>query len=401
MSGPTSAPSRPGSFLFVVWDGGGNVPPVLSLGRGLADRGHRVRVLAPPSLEGRIRAAGLEPRPFVVGRGNDPTGGRAFEDQPPLFLAELFFGAPVAQDVANELERDRPDVVVVDFMLVASLAAAEASGVPTVALVHTLFSFLEGYEGMVDPALVVLNPTRSELGLAPLDPDEGPLVTQLFDRCSLVVVTTARAFDRPSYAAGENVRFVGLQPDPPTADDAAALDLTSGDPLVLVSLSTTYQHQEAVLGAILTGLGSLPVQAVVTLGLELGADELPAAPPNCIVRRWVPHATLLPDASVVVTHAGHGTVIAAVTNGVPLVCIPMGRDQELNARRVAEAGCGLVLPATASPDEITDAVREVLTDPRYRDAAGLMAAAIRDELAGTDPVGELERLLDQRAPAAD
>src|SRR6516165_8640421 len=102
---PTTA-SRPADFLFLVWDGGGNVPPVLSLGRQLAARGHRVRVLAPPTVEERIRAAGLEPRRFVESRGRDPSGGRAFEDQPPLFLGELFFGPPVAQDLVAEIERD-------------------------------------------------------------------------------------------------------------------------------------------------------------------------------------------------------------------------------------------------------------------------------------------------------
>jgi len=397
---PEPAGGGSGGFLFVVWDGGGNVPPALSLGHRLAGRGHRVRVLAPPTLESRIRALGLEHRPFLIGTSPDPGPGRSLDDLPPELLGELFFGLPAGKDVAAEIERDRPDVLVVDVMLVSALAAAEASGVPTVALVHTLYSFLDGFDGMVSGALGLVNPARAELGVAPLDPAAGSLVSQLLDRCALVLAATASALDRPTRPVGPNVRFIGLQPDPPIAD-GPPLELPSGGPLVLVSLSTTYQHQESVLGAILGALGGLPVEAVVTLGLELDADQLPSPPPNCILRRWVPHAALLPEARVVVTHAGHGTVIAALTQGVPLVCIPMGRDQGGNAERVAADGCGVVLAATAGPDEVADAIREVLTDSAYRDAAGRMAAAIRDELAGSDPVAELERLLDQRAPAAD
>ena len=51
-------------FLFVLWAGGGNVPPQMALARRLADRGHRVRMLAPAVLRGSIEAAGIEFEPY-------------------------------------------------------------------------------------------------------------------------------------------------------------------------------------------------------------------------------------------------------------------------------------------------------------------------------------------------
>ena len=47
-------------FLFVLWDGGGNVPPQLAVARRLVSRGHQVLVLAPRVLEERIAAAGCQ-----------------------------------------------------------------------------------------------------------------------------------------------------------------------------------------------------------------------------------------------------------------------------------------------------------------------------------------------------
>lgn len=50
-------------FLFLLWDGGGNVPPQLGIARRLVTRGHQVRVLTEPSLEPEVTAAGAS---FVV-----------------------------------------------------------------------------------------------------------------------------------------------------------------------------------------------------------------------------------------------------------------------------------------------------------------------------------------------
>ncbi len=53
-------PSQPQSkhFLFVLWAGGGNVPPQLALARRLQERGHRVSVLAPRTVQSSVEAAG-------------------------------------------------------------------------------------------------------------------------------------------------------------------------------------------------------------------------------------------------------------------------------------------------------------------------------------------------------
>ena len=45
-------------FLFVVWDGGGNVPQPLALARRLVGRGHTVEALGSRSLAERFTAAG-------------------------------------------------------------------------------------------------------------------------------------------------------------------------------------------------------------------------------------------------------------------------------------------------------------------------------------------------------
>src|SRR5207248_8948080 len=81
------------------------------------------------------------------------------------------------------------------------------------------------------------------------------------------------------------------------------------------------------------GIRDRTVTGVQTCALPI----LPRAA-NVHVCASAPHSELLKQAAVVVTHAGHGTVIRALAAGVPLVCMPMGRDQNENAARVVFRG---------------------------------------------------------------
>ena len=105
---------------------------------------------------------------------------------------------------------------------------------------------------------------------------------------------------------------------------------TDERPLLLVSLSTTYMGQQRLAERLLQAIAPLPVRALFTTGpaLDLSALDIPS---NTRVASFVPHAAVLPHASLAVTHAGFGTVQAALGVGVPLVCIPDGRDQPDNA----------------------------------------------------------------------
>ncbi len=69
------------------------------------------------------------------------------------------------------------------------------------------------------------------------------------------------------------------------------------------------------------------------------------------------------------THAGHGTVLKALAAGVPVVAMPLGRDQLDNAARVVHHGAGLRLKPKAKPDAIAKAVRRVLEEPSFSAAA--------------------------------
>jgi MGT family glycosyltransferase len=412
-------------FLFTVWEGGGETPPILSIIRAVTEAGHEVTALADDVLGADVEAAGATWVPWATAPNKpsyspDEDLARDWEARTPLgafrrFRDGIAFGpsSRYARDTLAQIRRDRPDVIVNPTLMFGAQAAAEAAGVPQ-AILLTCPYVLPGtgaapYGSGFAPAsnlgerlrfkmmdkialrlwatgLPALNAARGELHLEP--------VAHPFDQVHAAerfLVLTSPTFDFPVPRLPANVRYVGPRLD----DPAWAGDWTppAGDaPLVLVGLSSTYMEQGEVLRRIVTALGQLPVRGLVTLGpaLELGA--LGAVPANVTVVASAPHAEVLRHASAVVTHAGHGTTIKSLAAGVPIVALPMGRDQPDTAARVVAAGAGVALKPKAKVSAIRAAIADVLGTPGYAENAQRLAVAIAAESVSDRAVAELEEL---------
>ena len=260
--------------------------------------------------------------------------------------------------------------------------------------------FAAGAGALFDEGLPAVNAARHALGLPPL-----AHVLDQFAAARRLLLATSRAFDFPAERVPDFIRYVGPQLGEPAwaAAEPWAPPWPEDDarPLVLVSFSTTFQNQGALVQRTLDAVSGLPgVRALVTLGPALDGTDL-RAPANAVLRRSAPHGAVLSGAAVAVTHAGHGTVLRALAQGVPLLCIPMGRDQDDNAARVAAHGAGLTLaPAVASAEDIRAALQWLLAEPGFRAAARRLGAAVAAEAASPAAVEELEALAAARAVPA-
>ena len=417
--------TSPKSYLFTQSDGGGSVPPTMSIVAALVARGHDVRVLADRLLFDEVRAAGAEPvawnrapqradtspTSYIVRDWEARTPAGAFarvRDDAMVGPADRF-----AADVLDELDRRPADVVAADLFSLGAQLGAEAAGVPAAFLVPNPWA-MPGWgvppigpglppargplgrvrdravgalmERQFDRGLDRLNEVRAGLGLPPA----GSVLAQL-NSAALILVMTSPAFEYAGYAPPPNVRVVG----PRLADPAwAGQEWTTppgDDPLVLVGLTSTYMQQGPLLQRIATALGELPVRGLVTTGPNVDPAAIDA-PANVTVVRAAPHSAVLPHASAVVTHAGHGTVIKALAAAVPVLAMPMGRDQLDNAARVVHHGAGLKLGPRARPAKIAAAVRRLLDEPAFAEGARRQAAGIAEILREDRSVAELEAL---------
>ena len=122
------------------------------------------------------------------------------------------------------------------------------------------------------------------------------------------------------------------------------IELPDGDqPLVLVAPSTAQDPDLRLVRVALDALADEPVRVVATTN-RVDSPTLPAAPANAVVVDWLSYSQVMPEASLVICHGGHGTVARALAAGVPLLCCPHVGDMAENSARVAWAGVGLMLP---------------------------------------------------------
>lgn len=411
-------------YLFALSAGGGNVPPTLSVAQALLGRGHEVRFLTDPVLEPEVRGIGADYAPWTTAPHRhdlDPSSDLAkdWEARTPMgSLARSrdgYFCGPArafADDVRAELERRPADVAVGELLTFSTMIGARGLGIPT-AVISTTMVAMQGWgappfgpglppatgaagrlrdrivfalsDRMWNKGLASINDARSAHGLPPLR----HVLDQMTDVDSLIMLCT-RALEYPGFTPPAHVQTAGARLEDPAWTEP--LQLPPGeDPLVLVGLSSTFMDQSAAIDRIAQALGTLPVRALITTGPAIDPASV-AAPANVTVVRSAPHSQVLEDAALMVTHAGHGSVVKALAAGVPLVMMPFGRDQNDVAARAAYSGAGVRLKPGASAGKIAAAAQRVLGDPAYRQAAQRAAQTIareRERDAAADALEEL------------
>jgi MGT family glycosyltransferase len=419
------------TFLFTTWEGAGNVPPEMAVAQRLVDRGHRVEVLGDPSTGDSVRAAGAGFRvwptaPHRASAHPDDDPVRDWETTNPFEMMrnalerEIVGPAPAqAADVQTVVAEVAPDVVVCDSFQIGAQVGAMACGRPTASLIPNPYPFpVEGIPPFGvgwAPARGPAGRARDRLGRALLVRlwDKGlpdfnalrrsldlPELASLWDHAATLdrqLVLTSAAFDLPG-ALPPNVTYVG----PELADPvwAGSWEPPPGkDPLVLVAFSSGFMQQSGLIDRTIEALRQTGSRAVVTTGPQIDPAAHPA-PDHVQVVQTAPHRQVLEQAAAVITHAGHGTTIKALAAGVPLVCLPVGRDQPDNTARVLRLGAGVRAKAGAKPERIARALAKVLDDPAYHEAARRFATQLADEHNPERAVHELETLAEARPAAA-
>jgi MGT family glycosyltransferase len=122
----------------------------------------------------------------------------------------------------------------------------------------------------------------------------------------------------------------------------------------------------------------LDAQLVISLGGSASPESLPELPGSPLVVGYAPQLELLKKATLTITHAGMNTTLECLTNGVPMVAIPIANDQPGIAARIAWTGAGEVVPLSRlSVPRLRAAIQRVLTEDSYKNNASRLQDAIR------------------------
>ncbi|HEX8762396.1 MAG TPA: nucleotide disphospho-sugar-binding domain-containing protein [Candidatus Saccharimonadales bacterium] len=152
----------------------------------------------------------------------------------------------------------------------------------------------------------------------------------------------------------------------------------TGEPLIYASMGTLQNGLESVFTSIAEAVGTRPgMQLVLSIGPSLDPEKISSLPANSIVVKNAPQIELLKRSALCITHAGLNTALESLTQGVPMVAIPVSIDQPGVAARIAYTKTGAYVPLRElSTSRLSTLIDDVLGNPEYRQNANKMREAI-------------------------
>jgi zeaxanthin glucosyltransferase len=408
----------------------GHLNPMTTLGYELQQRGHRVTLFGIPDARSKTLAAGLEF--WAIGEEEFPAGSSAvsFAKLGELSgLAALKYTITLFQQLTVMLLREAPKEIesagvelllvdqtsfgggtVADFLKLPFISVASAlmlnrdTGIPPIntnwsynpawwAQLRNQFSY-QLLSRITKPVVKTVAEYRQEWNLSPhLSPND--TYSQLAQICQ-----QPAEFEFPRQQLPQCFHFTGPYSCPDSREPTSfAFEKLTGQPLIYASMGTLQNQLSGVFENIAQACVGLDAQLVIALGGGSDPKSLPDLPGSPLVVGYAPQLELLQKATLTITHAGMNTVLESLSNGVPMVAIPIANDQPGVAARIAWTGTGEVVSlARSGSSRLQAAVKRVLTEDSYKQNAVRLQVAIRRAGGVSRAADIVERVAQTRQP---
>lgn len=358
-----------GRVLVVVTAGaGGDLQPLVAAALALRGRGHELLFAGDASVERSLRPLGIEIDVLPAELDLGPRLVATIRDAMALTGGDIVAAGPIVQERMTawagqmagpvaELVRERDPAVIVTSLFGVEVLAAVASACPWTVINSTFYLGPGAPRALEDDIAVRAIPLLSRYA-------------GLLGSAHLVLHATDQVFDYGFDRLPDRHHYVGPLGiwEPPSEKPAYLAE--PGDPWALVTISSQLQDDIPLAQAALGALADRPLRVLLTIGHGHEPAELGAVPPNASVEQTVSHAAVLEHGALLISHAGHGSVMKALWHGTPMVLVPWGRDQPGVAARATALGVAKTLPRDdASPQRLSDAIDAVLADENMHQQA--------------------------------
>ncbi len=387
-------------FGIICPPGVGHLNPISAVGHELVQRGHSVTLFGVPDVRSRAEAAGLNFA--VIGAEKFPQGSLAKSHQKIgesdgivalIYLIDQFRQGTelILKEVPPGCKKLGIDVLLIDQTNLEGATIAEYLNLPFITICNALMlnpeptippaltpwnydlSWWAQWRNQIGTELLRLAGTpvrllvedyRQKWGLPRLTSDE-PL--NLWSKLAIISQQTP-SFEFPRQKLPAYFHFTG-----PLVNSQARKPIEfpwtrlTDKPLIYASLGTLQNRLFWVFLLIAYACVELNVQLVISLGNASSPKEIGYLPGNPIIVKVAPQLELLEKASLCITHAGMNTVLEALSNGVPMIAIPIANDQQGVAARIAWTKTGVVIPLEdCSISQLSTAIKLVLNNDDYR-----------------------------------
>jgi len=398
----------------------GHLNPMTALGYELRQRGHRVTVVGFLDAKPKVLAAGLEFR--AIGEEAFPSGAisnslatlgqlnglAAFRYTVKVFqqfTLTLLEEAPAAFQIA------RVEVLLIDQTSFGGSTVAQFLGLPFITVCCALMLNQEPSVPPFNTAWMYSSAwwvrIRNQLGHS--------LMARVARPITEVIVEYRQRWHLPAYSHPDDAysnlaqlcqqppefefprqhlpacfHFTGPYSNPASREPSSfPFEQLTGQPLIYASLGTVQNRLLGTFATIAEACQDMDAQLIIALGGGSTPEALPALPGSPLVVAYAPQLELLQQTTLTITHAGLNTTLESLSNGVPMVAIPIANDQPGVAARIAWTRTGEIVPLKGlSVFRLRSAIQRVLTERIYRENALKLQAAIQ-QAGGTKRAADI------------
>lgn len=389
----------------------GHLNPMITLGCELQQRGHRVTVINIEDARAKTEAAELEFQ--AIAKAKYPLGytkelftkfGSAKGIRAIKLTIDLIAnGAKIFLTHAPELVKSSGiEALLVDQGSAEGGTIAEHLDIPFISLCSAI---ILNEDITVPPYIATWNydPSwrgilRNRLGYALISFGRKPLLQVInnyrrqwnLPPCSNMDETYSKLaqisqqpveFEFPRKNIPPVFHFAGSFNNPRSREPVSfPYEKLTRQPLIYASMGTIQNQLLWIFEMIAEACTNIDAQLVIALGGGLNPESLTQlkAKENTIVVGYAPQLELLQKADLTITHAGMNTTLESLSNGVPMVAIPITNDQPGVAARIAWTGTGEVISLNkVSLKKLRKAIEKVLNDNSYKNNALKLQQAIK------------------------
>lgn len=387
----------------------GHLNPMTTLGYELKQRGHQVTLVGTLDAQPKVLAAGLGF--YAIGETDFPAGSSkdmlaklgqlsglaAFRYTVDLFKKITF---TLLQEAPAAFQNAGVEALLIDQTSFGGSTIAESLDIPFISICCAMminqdpnvppFNTAWSYHATLWARL------RNQLGYKLIDKLAKPITALIADyrrQCGLPqfrhsndaysqlaqICQQPAEFEYPRQSLPPCFHFTGPFSNPASREPTFfPFDKLTGQPLIYASLGTVQNRLLGTFQTIAEACQGLDAQLVIALGGGSTPDSLPTLPGAPLVVEFAPQLELLQQTTLTITHAGMNTTLESLSNGVPMVAIPIANDQPGVAARIAWTGTGQVVSLKRlSVSNLRGSIERVLTEDSYKKNALSLQKAIK------------------------
>lgn len=388
--------------LFATQPGHGHLNPIVPYAAALRDAGHEVRFATAPTFCAAVTRLGFDASPtgmdFSWERVTDTfpdmaqaaARGRSHVNERALRIVWENWTPAMVDDLLGLLRDWRADLIVREAAELGATLVGACTGIPVACAAWGAPMLDTAWERHMPMDMTWEGYAREAHRLG-VDPDARTAM-----RAELTLSTLPPSWMRAGDGELGEVKHFHAPPQDRSTNSELSTKLADliTRRFVYATLGTVHNSRHSLRKTILAVLGGLPLDVLFTAGPGIDIPRLGTQAQNITLESFIPQSLVVPHAALVVSHAGLGTIIGALYEGVPMVLISIATDHPINAERAVTLGVATTIDiAECEPDQLRGQIMLALTDSQLRDRA----AEIREECRSLPEIANAAQTLETYA----